>query len=249
MHVHRGRPGPGRAVVTAPDPRQNRLLAALPDARWAMWQPQLEVFHMSVGQVLCEPGDVLQWVYFPIDSIVSVLQVLADGSAAQLAVVGCEGLVGITAFVGGGPTPNRAVVQSAGSTARMDAQAVRSEFLRGEPVMQVLLRYTQALIAQMSQSAVCNRHHTPEQQLCRYLLLSLDRQRGHELVVTHELIANMLGLRRETITEAALKLQGRGAIHYRRGHITVLDRSVLERSACECYSVVKREYERLLPCS
>jgi CRP-like cAMP-binding protein len=186
-------------------------------------------------------------VYFPTTAIVSLLYVMENGSSAEIAVVGNEGVVGISLFMGGESTPSRAVVQSAGSGCRLDAAAMMAEFNRGGPVLHLLLRYTQALITQMAQTAVCNRHHSLDQQLCRWLLLSLDRLQGDELIMTQELIANMLGVRREGVTEAALKLQKAGLIRYSRGHITVLDRAGLEARTCECYAVVKREYDRLLP--
>ena len=211
------------------------------------WLPQLETVELALGQVLYESGATMPYVYFPTDAIVSLLYVLEDGASAEIAVVGFEGLVGISIFMGGGSTPSRAVVQSAGSGYRMRADAMKLEFARSGPVMHLLLRYTQALITQMAQTAVCNRHHSLDQQLCRWLLLSLDRLSGNELVMTQELIANMLGVRREGVTEAALKLQRLGLIRYARGHITVLDRAALEGRVCECYSVVKKEYDRLLP--
>jgi CRP-like cAMP-binding protein len=203
---------------------------------------------MPLGQVLYEAGAALTHVYFPITSIVSLLYVMEDGASAEIAVVGNEGLVGVSIFMGGGEsTPSRAVVQSAGHSLRLKAQLMNDEFERGGPVRHLLLRYTQALITQMSQTAVCNRHHTIDQQLCRWLLLRLDRLRNNELAMTQELIANMLGVRREGVTEAANKLQQAGLISYVRGCITVLDRPGLERRTCECYAVVKREYDRLLP--
>ncbi len=202
---------------------------------------------MPLGQVLYEPGVRLSHVYFPTTSIVSLLYVMEDGASAEIAVVGNEGIVGISLFMGGESTPSRALVQSAGKGFRLEAAAMLREFNRAGPVLHLLLRYTQALITQMSQTAVCNRHHSLDQQLCRWLLLSLDRLGGSELVMTQELIANMLGVRREGVTEAAGHLQRAGLIHYRRGHITVLDRAGLERRTCECYAVVKREYDRLLP--
>ena len=201
---------------------------------------------MPLGQVLYESGRQMSHVYFPATSIVSLLYVMEDGSSAEIAVVGNEGLVGISLFMGGETTPSRAVVQSAGEGWRLRARTVKEEFERPGPVMHLMLRYTQALITQMAQTAVCNRHHSLDQQLCRWLLLSLDRLHGNELVMTQELIANMLGVRREGVTEAALKLQRRGLIRYARGHITVLDRPGLEASTCECYAVVKKEYDRLL---
>ena len=227
--------------------RRNHLLAALPDADWQRWQPQLEWVPLPLGQVLYESGCTMSHVYFPTDAIVSLLYVMADGASAEIAVVGNEGVVGISLFMGGGSTPSRAVVQSAGQGWRLRAAAIRDEFNDSAPVMHLLLRYTQALITQMAQTAVCNRHHVLDQQLCRWLLLSLDRLGGHELRMTQELIANMLGVRREGVTEAALKLQRDGLIRYSRGHITVLDRAGLEARTCECYEVVRKEYARLLP--
>ena len=230
-----------------PDPRQNWLLRALPDPEWKCWQPQLESVDLPLGLVLYESGRELSHVYFPTSAIVSLLYVMENGASAEIAVVGPEGLVGISLFMGGGSTPSRALVQSAGQGFRLPASVLKAEFERSPPVMHLLLRYTQALITQMSQTAVCNRHHTLDQQLCRWLLLSLDRLKGDELVMTQELIANMLGVRREGVTEAALKLQQSGTIRYSRGHITVIDRPALEARTCECYGVVKREYDRLLP--
>jgi len=229
------------------DPRQNRLLAALPEAEWARWLPQMEAVDMPLGKVLYESGSTLSHVYFPTTSIVSLLYVMEDGASAEIAVVGHEGIVGISLFMGGESTPSRAVVQSAGQGFRLNARLMLSEFNRAGPVLHLLLRYTQALITQMSQTAVCNRHHSLDQQLCRWLLLSLDRLDSNDLVMTQELIANMLGVRREGVTEAAGRLQEDGLIRYRRGHITVLDRHQLEARACECYAVVKNEYDRLLP--
>ena len=231
----------------ASDPRLNELLAALPDAEWRRWQPLLEFVQLPLGQVLYESGRTLSHVYFPTTAIVSLLYVMENGASAEIAVVGNEGVVGISLFMGGGSTPSRAVVQSAGIGFRLRSEVVKEEFDRSHPVMHLLLRYTQALITQMSQTAVCNRHHSLDQQLCRWLLLSLDRLQGDELVMTQELIANMLGVRREGVTEAALNLQKAGLIRYVRGHITVLDRPGLEQRTCECYAVVKREYDRLLP--
>ncbi|WP_232417914.1 Crp/Fnr family transcriptional regulator [Methyloversatilis thermotolerans] len=202
---------------------------------------------MSLGAVICESGRVLSHVYFPVSAIVSLLYVMENGASAEIAVVGNEGIVGISLFMGGESTPSRAVVQSAGWCVRLSARVLKEEFNRAGPVMHLLLRYTQALITQMAQTAVCNRHHTLDQQLCRWLLLSLDRLPGDELIMTQELIANMLGVRREGVTEAALKLQKIGLIHYARGHIHVLDRTGLEQRTCECYRVVKNEYARLLP--
>jgi CRP-like cAMP-binding protein len=228
-------------------PRDNHLLAALPAAAWQRWQPQLEWVAMPLGQVLYESGQALSHVYFPSTAIVSLLYVMENGASAEIAVVGNEGLVGIALFMGGDTTPSRAVVQSAGVGWRLRAAEAKTEFEHSGPVMHLLLRYTQALITQMAQTAVCNRHHTLDQQLCRWLLLSLDRLTGNELTMTQELIANMLGVRREGVTEAALGLQRSGLIRYARGRISVLDRAGLEAGACECYAVVKREYDRLLP--
>ena len=207
----------------------------------------LELIDMPLGQVLYESGLTLSHMYFPLDSIVSLLYVMENGSSAEIAVVGNEGLVGVSLFMGGDTTPSRAVVQSGGRGFRLEANAMKNEFNRAGPVLHLLLRYTQALITQMAQTAVCNRHHTLDQQLCRWLLLSLDRLKGSELVMTQELIANMLGVRREGVTESALKLQSSGLIRYSRGRIKVLDRGGLEQRTCECYAVVKKEYDRLLP--
>ncbi len=234
-------------MATAPDPRQNRLLAALPEAEWQRWQPHLEPVALALGRVLYEPGDTLAHVYFPTTAIVSLLYVMEDGASAEIAVVGHEGVVGVSLFMGGESTSSRAVVQSAGEGFRLRAQLMKDEFNRAGPVLHLLLRYTQALITQMSQTAVCNRHHLVDQQLCRWLLLSLDCLSGNEVVMTQELIANMLGVRREGVTEAALRLQKAGLIRYARGHITVLDRAGLELATCECYRVVKKEFDRLLP--
>ena len=240
---------PPRSLVTpeSDNPRTNNLLAALPDGEWLRWQPNLELVSMPLGQVLYEPGATLTHVYFPTSSIVSLLYVMANGASAEIAVVGNEGIVGISLFMGGESTPSRAVVQSAGVGFRLRAHMMKEEFNRAGPVLHLLLRYTQALITQMSQTAVCNRHHSLDQQLCRWLLLSLDRLRDNELVMTQELIANMLGVRREGVTEGALKLQQEGLIRYARGRITVLNRAGLENRTCECYAVVKKEYDRLLP--
>jgi CRP-like cAMP-binding protein len=225
---------------------QNHLLAALPPDDWARWQPQLETIDMPLGQVLSESGVAMTHVYFPTTSIVSLLYVMEDGASAEIAVVGNEGIVGISLFMGGETTPSRSVVQSAGDGLRMPAQFLKDEFNRSAAVLHLLLRYTQALITQMAQTAVCNRHHSLDQQLCRWLLLSLDRLQSNALVMTQELIANMLGVRREGVTEAALRLQRAGLIEYRRGRISVLDRAGLEQRTCECYAVVRKEYDRLL---
>jgi CRP-like cAMP-binding protein len=234
-------------MAAPPDPRNNRLLAALPHTELQRWLPELEYVEMYLGDVLYESGGALTHVYFPITAIVSLLYVMENGASAEIAVVGNEGILGISLFMGGESTPSRAVVQSAGQGFRLKAQLMKVEFARAGPVLHLLLRYTQALITQMSQTAVCNRHHSLDQQLCRWLLLSLDRLPGNDLLMTQELIANMLGVRREGVTEGALNLQKAGLIRYARGHITVLDRPGLERRTCECYAVVKREYERLLP--
>ena len=243
----RGRDQPGAALTDPTNPLANHLLAALPPTDWLRWLPQLEAVDLPLGKVLHESGVTLSHVYFPITAIVSLLYVLEDGASAEIAVVGKEGVVGVSLFMGGESTPSRAVVQSAGKGFRLRATLLKHEFNTSGPVMHLLLRYTQALITQMAQTAVCNRHHSLDQQLCRWLLLSLDRLTGSELVMTQELIANMLGVRREGVTEAALKLQKNGLIRYARGHITVLDRPGLEQRSCECYAVVKKEYDRLLP--
>jgi CRP-like cAMP-binding protein len=234
-------------IPSSTDLRQNLLLAALPDAELQRWVPQLEIVEMPLGHVLYESGATLSHVYFPTTAIVSLLYVMENGASAEIAVVGFEGIIGISLFMGGESTSSRAVVQSAGIGFRLKAQMLKNEFNRAGPVLHLLLRYTQALITQMAQTAVCNRHHSLDQQLCRWLLLSLDRLRENELVMTQELIANMLGVRREGVTEGALKLQGDGLIRYSRGRITVLDRLGLEKRTCECYAVVKKEYDRLLP--
>jgi CRP-like cAMP-binding protein len=234
-------------VVTAFHARGNLLLAALPEQELARWLPDLESVEMPLGTVLYESGGRLGHVYFPTSAIISLLYVLEDGGSAEIAVVGHEGLVGVSLFMGGETTPSRAVVQSAGQALRLKAHRMMAEFNRAGDVMHLLLRYTQALLTQMAQTAVCNRHHSLDQQLCRWLLLSLDRLRGNELVMTQELIANMLGVRREGVTQAAGHLQEAGLVQYRRGRITVLDRAGLEQRTCECYAVVKREYDRLLP--
>ena len=233
-------------MAITPDPRTNHLLASLPSDEWARWSPQLEFVAMSLGDVIYEAGGTLSHVYFPTTSIVSLLYVMESGASAEIAVVGNEGVVGISLFMGGESTPSRAVVQSAGHGYRLSSSAIKEEFKRA-PVLHLLLRYTQALITQMSQTAVCNRHHSVDQQLCRWLLLSLDRLQGDELLMTQELIANMLGVRREGVTESALKLQKAGLIKYSRGRIVVIDRPGLESRCCECYAVVKTEYDRLLP--
>jgi CRP-like cAMP-binding protein len=242
-------PKPAAPHPEYPDPRKNHLLAALPDAIWRRWLPYLEAVKMPLGQVLYESGSALSYVYFPTTAIVSLLYLLEGGGSAEIAGVGNEGIVGISLFMGGESTPSRAVVLSEGQGYRLRASIMKEEFNRGGPVLHLLLRYTQALITQMAQTAVCNRHHTVDQQLCRWLLLSLDRLQGSDLVMTQELIASMLGVRREGVTEAARSLRKAGLIRYSRGHISVLDRHGLERRSCECYAVVRRECDRLLPAS
>jgi CRP-like cAMP-binding protein len=234
-------------VSAVADPRHNQLLAALPQDQWQHWLPQLERVEMPLGQVLYEPGSTLSHVYFPTTAIVSLLYVMQNGESAEIAVVGNEGVVGISLFMGGDSTPSRAVVQSAGGGFRLAARLMKDEFYRGGPVLHLLLRYTQALITQMVQTAACNRHHSLDQQLCRWLLLSLDRLQGTEMVMTQQLIANMMGVPRDGATEGALNLHNAGLIDYALGRIRVLDRQGLEQRACECYAVVKKEYDRLLP--
>lgn len=228
------------------DPRQNHLLAALSRDEYQRLAPHLERVELALGESLVESGKVMQHVYFPTDSIVSLLCVMEDGDSTEIAVVGAEGIVGISLFMGGETTPSRAIVQSAGGAYRLNGQRLKDEFDRAGTLQHLLLRYTQALITQMAQTAVCNRHHSLDQQLCRWLLLSLDRLPTNELVMTQELIANMLGVRREGVTESAGKLQRAGLISYHRGHISILDRPGLEARVCECYAVVKKEYDRLL---
>jgi len=225
---------------------QNHLLAQLQMDEREQWLPHLEFVQLPLGQVLYESGATLNHVYFPTTAIVSLLYVMENGASAEIAVVGNEGIVGVSLFMGGGSTPSRALVQSAGHGYRLRAHLMQDEFNKAGTVLHLLLRYTQALITQMAQTAVCNRHHRLEQQLCRWLLLSLDRLQGNELIMTQELIANMLGVRREGVTESANKLQRIGLISYVRGHITVIDREGLEKRSCECYAVVKKEYDRLL---
>jgi CRP-like cAMP-binding protein len=229
------------------DPRQNHLLAALPATEAEHLFPHLEWVTMPLGEVLYESGIPMRHVFFPTTAIVSLLYVMEDGASAEIAIVGNEGMVGVSLFMGGETTTNRAVVQSAGQGYRLRGQWLKDEFCRAGEMQHLLLRYTQALLTQMAQTAVCNRHHTLEQQFCRWLLLSLDRLPGNELVMTQELIANMLGVRREGVTEAACKMQKAGLISYHRGHITVLDRAGLEARTCECYAVVRKEFDRLLP--
>jgi CRP-like cAMP-binding protein len=227
--------------------RQNHLLAVLPEPERGRLFPHLEPITMPLGKALYESGDRLVHVYFPTTAIVSLLYIMEDGASAEIAVVGNEGIVGIALFMGGETMPNRAVVQSAGHAYRLSGQLLKQEFNRGGALQHLLLRYTLAMLTQMAQTAVCNRHHSVDQQLCRWLLLSLDRLPANELSMTQELIANMLGVRREGVTEAAGKLQNAGLIHYSRGRIIVLDRPGLEARVCECYEVVRQEFERLLP--
>jgi len=237
----------GSRAATLHGTGKNHLLDALPPGDYARLAPHLEAVEMPLGEVLYESGAKLRHVYFPVTSIVSLLYVMEDGASAEIAVVGNEGMLGISLFMGGETTPSHAVVQSAGQGVRLKAHLLKEEFARFGPMMHLLLRYTQALITQMAQTAVCNRHHSVDQQLCRWLLLSLDRLATNELSMTQELIANMLGVRREGVTEAAGKLQDAGLIRYQRGRIAVLDRPGLEARSCECYKVVKTEFDRLLP--
>jgi len=234
-------------VDTAHDLRRNHLLAALSAGALERVLPHLRLVEMPLGKVLYEPGDLLSHVYFPTDCIVSLLYVLTDGSSAEISVVGNDGVIGIALFMGGETTPSRALVQSGGHAYELHGQLLKNEFHRDGAMQLLLLRYTQALITQMAQTAVCNRHHSVDQQLCRWLLLSLDRLSGNRLTMTQELIANMLGVRREGVTEAAGKLQKLGVIKYQRGQITVMDRPRLEQLCCECYAVVRKESDRLLP--
>jgi CRP-like cAMP-binding protein len=230
-----------------PRPEQNHLLAVLPSEVMERVTPYLEVVPLPLGKVLYESGDTLRHVYFPTNSIISLLYVMASGAPAEIAVVGNEGVVGLALFMGGESTTNRAIVQSAGSAYRLLGKRFKDEVNRHSELLHLMLHYTQALITQMAQTAVCNRHHSIEQQLCRWLLLSIDRLSGNQLNMTQELIANMLGVRREGVTDAAGRLQKLGVIIYSRGHITVIDRPQLEKLSCECYAVVKKETDRLLP--
>lgn len=234
-------------MAILPNPKQNHLLDALLSTEFDRLLTDLELVKMALGEVLYEPGGVLEHVYFPTSCIISLLYVMENGASAEIAVVGNEGILGISLFMGGETTSSRAVVQSAGYAYKLNAQLLKNEFNRAGPLQRLLLRYTQALITQMAQTAVCNRHHSVEQQLCRWLLLSIDRLATDELTMTQELVANMLGVRREGVTEAAGKLQRDGLINYSRGHITVLNRPALEKRSCECYQVVKTEFDRLLP--
>jgi len=239
--------GLGSVRSHLPAMQQNRLLASLPHELLENWLPDLEFLQMPLGRVLYESREIEKYVYFPTSAIVSILYVMENGDSAEIAVVGNEGVVGISLFMGGNSTPSRAVVQSSGQGFRLRAKVIQDKFAEFGPATHLLLRYTQAFITQMAQTAVCNRHHSLDKQLCRWLLLSLDRLPGNELVMTQELIANMLGVRREGVTEAAAKLQKAGLISYTRGRIEVLDRVGLEKRSCECYAVVKAEYDRLLP--
>ncbi|WP_455923153.1 Crp/Fnr family transcriptional regulator [Pseudomonas putida] len=234
-------------MSNALEPHQNHLLAALPAPVRERLQPHLKLIDLPLGKVLYESRDALRHVYFPTNAIVSLLYVMENGASAEISVVGNEGLIGVAVFMGGESTPSRAIVQSAGQAWRLPGQRLKDEFNRHGEMLLLMLRYTQALITQMAQTAVCNRHHSIDQQLCRWLLLSLDRLHGNELTMTQELIANMLGVRREGVTDAAGKLQRLGVIEYNRGHIKVLDRARLEQLSCECYAVVRAETERLLP--
>ncbi|UUY08239.1 Crp/Fnr family transcriptional regulator [Pseudomonas sp. J452] len=234
-------------MAAATTPQQNHLLAALSGEVQQRLFSHLERVEMPLGKVLYESGDTMRHVYFPTDSIISLLYVMESGASAEISVVGNEGLVGVALFMGGESTPSRAIVQSGGHAYRLQGQRLKDEFNRHGELLVLMLRYTQALITQMAQTAVCNRHHSIDQQLCRWLLLSLDRLPSNHLTMTQELIANMLGVRREGVTEAAGKLQRQGVIEYSRGHITVIDRHKLEQLSCECYEVVKRETDRLLP--
>lgn len=237
----------GQELVFCSTPNQNQIIANLAKGPVSPWVEALEPVELPLGKVLYEADTRMSYVYFPTTAIVSLLYVLEDGSSAEIAVVGHEGVVGVSLFMGGESTTSRAVIQSAGEGFRLNSKILMDEFKLGGPTQHLLLRYTQALITQMAQTAVCNRHHSLDQQLCRWLLLSLDRLPSNQLVMTQELIANMLGVRREGVTEAAGRLQKAGLIQYQRGHITVLDREALEHRSCECYVVVKREYDRLLP--
>ena len=231
----------------ASTPRQNQLLAALLDAEWSRWQPQLELVDLPRGMVLCESGNIPAYAYFPTTAIVSLLHMTSDGASSEIAVVGNDGVVGISLCMGGGAMTSRALVQSAGQGYRLPAQVVKAEVNRAGPMLYMLLRYTQAMIAQVAQTALCNRYHSIDQQMCRRLLAGLDRSPSDELTMTQELLASLLGVRREGVTAAALKLQHAGVIRYSRGHIAVLNRQRLEQRTCECYKAAKKEHDRLLP--
>ena len=238
---------PSKMATPNPPPKQNRLLAALPARDYSALEPNLEFVRLALGQPVYESGDALSHVYFPVAGIISLLYVTSDGDSAELAVVGCEGMVGVSLFMGGETTPNRAVVQATCDAYKLPSFHLKAKFAEGGPFQLLMLRFTQALITQVSQTAVCNLHHSVEQQLCRWLLLSIDRLPANELQMTQELIANMLGVRRQGVTAAARKLEQLGIIRYARGLIKVLDRPGLEAHVCECYGVVKRETDRLLP--
>lgn len=229
------------------NPRDNHLLAALPPAQWKRWQQHLEYVELQLGEVLYEPGATLSHAYFPVTAIVSLLYVMENGESAEIAIVGSEGVVGVPLFMGGGSTSSRGLVQSAGAAYRLSATLMKQEFDEGGAVPHLLLRYSQALMTQMVQTAACNKHHSLDQQLCRWLLLSLDRLIGTHMIMTEKLVANMLGVTVRVATAAALKLKTSGLIQYEDGRIQVLDRAAIEKRSCECYAVVKREYDRLLP--
>jgi CRP-like cAMP-binding protein len=248
--------GPSNDVIESPvntptlirdNPRRNLLLAAVPDAEWARWQAHLECVQLQLGQVLCDSGRTPAYAYFPTTAMVSLMHVTRDGASAEIAVVGNDGVVGIALIMGGNAMPSQAIVQVAGQAYRLHACAVRTEVNRSRPVLSMLLQYVQALIAQVAQTAACNRHHSIDQQVCRRLLLGLDRSAGDELMMTHERVAHLLGVRREGVTAAAQKLQRSGAIRYKRGHIAVLDRKRLELGSCECYAATRKECDRLAP--
>jgi CRP-like cAMP-binding protein len=234
-------------IDSSHNPRQNHLLGALPPEQWERWRSHLEYVDMPLGQVVYESGTTLTHVYFPTTAIVSILYVMKNGESAEIAIVGNEGVVGVSLFMGGGSTSSRALVQSAGGAYRLSAELMNQEFDRVGPVLHLLLRYTQALMTQMVQTAACNKHHSLDQQLCRWLLLSLDRLQGTEMLMTEKLIAHMLGVTRDVAITGALELQAAGLIDYNDGRIRVRDRTALERRSCECYTVVKAEYDRLLP--
>ncbi len=241
---------PNTSLNTSPDalgPRQNHLLAALPYSELSLWEHELELVDLTLGQILCEPGIKHTHVIFPTTAIVSLLYMTQEGTSSEIAVVGNDGVVGVSVFMGGNETPNQAMVQSAGQGYRLRTLAARNAVNRDGPLLNMLLRYTQTMITQISQTAVCNRHHSIDQQLCRRLLLGLDRLPSDDLVMTQELLASLLGVRRESVTTAALKLQEAGVINYSRGHITVLNRKLLEHRCCECYAMVKKEHDRLMP--
>lgn len=247
LAVSDARPESAAAPYSLHTPKQNQLLAALPEEEYARLLPHLELKHLPLGLVLYEQGVQMAYLYFPVSGIISLLYVMHSGASAEIAITGNEGLVGVSLFMGGEGTTSRAVVQNAGTSYRLKSDILRREFALGGPLQYLALRYTQALMAQMTQTAACNRHHTLDQQLCRWLLLSLDRMPGDELMMTQQLIANMLGVNLEGVTEALDKLQADGMLRYRHGLITVLDRPKLEDQVCECYAVVKKEFSRLLP--